>query len=40
MALFGYSVSREGMLFGIELGVVVAIMVCVLLDVVDGFDYG
>lgn len=37
--LFGYLVSCEGMVFGLTLGVVVAIMVCFLMDVVDGFNY-
>lgn len=32
-------VSCEGMVFGQKLGVVVAIMVCFLMDVVDGFNY-
>lgn len=37
--LFGYLVSCEGMVFGLKLGLVVAIMVCFLMDVVYGFNY-
>ncbi|KAG6753903.1 hypothetical protein POTOM_041908 [Populus tomentosa] len=39
VVMVGIDCSASGMVFGLKLGVVVAIMVCFLMDVVDGFNY-